>query len=48
MIIPFFSSKTKVSAALLAGVLLLLSVSASAQGNLTVTGTVREASGEPS
>ena len=47
MIIPFFSSKTKVSAALLTGVLLLLSVSASAQGNLTVTGTVREATGEP-
>ena len=42
-----FLSKTKASAALLAGVLLLLSVSASAQGGLTITGTVRETTGEP-
>ena len=41
---PSFFKKT---AALLAGVLVLFSVSANAQGSLTVSGTVREASGEP-
>ena len=40
-------SKAKAAKALLAGCLALLSASAFAQGNLTVTGTVREASGEP-
>ena len=41
---PSFFKKT---AALLTGVLVLFSVSANAQGSLTVSGTVREASGEP-
>ena len=40
-------SKAKAAKALLAGCLALLSASAFAQGNLTITGTVREATGEP-
>ena len=47
MSISILSLKTRTAAALLSGALLLLSVAASAQGNLTVSGTVREASGEP-
>ena len=47
MSISILSLKARTAAALLSGALLLLSVAASAQGNLTVTGTVREASGEP-
>jgi hypothetical protein len=40
-------SKAKAAKAILAGCLALLSASAFAQGNLTITGTVREATGEP-
>ena len=40
-------SKAKVASWLLSGVILLLSAPVFAQGNLTVTGTVRDASGEP-
>lgn len=47
MSISILSLKTRTAAAFLSGALLLLSVAASAQGNLTVSGTVREASGEP-
>ena len=39
-------SKAKAAQAILAGCLILLSASAFAQGNLTITGTVREATGE--
>ena len=47
MSISILSLKARTAAALLSGALFLLSFAASAQGNLTVTGTVREASGEP-
>ena len=42
-----FSFFSKAKTAILAGCLFLFSASAFAQGNLTITGTVREASGEP-
>ena len=44
MSISILSLKARAAAALLSGALFLLSAAASAQGNLTVTGTVREAS----
>ncbi|MBR6881529.1 MAG: carboxypeptidase-like regulatory domain-containing protein, partial [Bacteroidales bacterium] len=46
MSISQFISKARAASALFAGAL-LLSATAFAQGNLTVTGTVREATGEP-
>ena len=47
MLFSTFFSKAKAATAILLGCFVLSSVSAVAQGNLTVTGTVREASGEP-
>ena len=47
MLFSTFFSKAKAVAAILLGGLVLSSASAFAQSNLTVTGTVREASGEP-
>ena len=47
MFFSTFFSKAKAATAILLGCFVLSSVSAFAQGNLTVTGTVREASGEP-